>query len=85
MGVSLSDGSPSLNAASGVARGNDIVEVPIANSVAGDSLVRNFVRMGRGRIALYGDIGCSTPWAGADGATLSVNMAGTPPPAGVAA
>lgn len=78
--VSLSDGSPSLNAASGVTRGNDIVEVPIANSVGGDSLVRNFVRMGREvRIALYGDIGCSTPWAGADGATISVNMAGTPP------
>lgn len=78
--VSLSDGSPSLNPASGVTRGNDIVEVPIANSVGGDSLVRNFVRAGREvRLALYNDIGCSTPWAGADGASITVNMAGTPP------
>ena len=77
--VSLSDGSPSLNAASGVTRGNDIVEVPIANSVAGDSLVRNFVRMGRECASRSMATSAAARPGPVPTAPPCVNMAGTPP------
>jgi hypothetical protein len=83
--VSSTNATPSLNPASGALRGNDLVAVPVASNAAGDTIARNFLRAGRAlKIELFSDSACSTPLAGADGGTVSVDVAGQLPLAAVA-
>lgn len=74
------DATPSLNAAVGTTRGTDVVAMPVAGNTAGDTTVRNFMRAGRTlKIELFSDAGCSTPLAGADGGSVSIELAGQLP------
>lgn len=78
--VSSSDGTPSLDPATGAVRGIDIVALPVPGGAAGDTTARNFVRAGRAlKVELFSDTGCSTPLAGADGASVSIDVAGQLP------
>ena len=73
--ASAGDATPSLNALSGATRAADVVAVPASESTA-----RNFARAGRAlQIELFSDSACATPLAGADGGTVSVNVAGQLP------
>jgi hypothetical protein len=77
--VSSSDGTPNLDPATGTTRGAGIVSLPLAGA-SGDSVARNFARVGRAlKIELFSDSACATPLAGADGASLAVDLLGMPP------
>lgn len=74
------DATPSLDAAVGTTRGADNVAVPVAANAAGDVTARNFMRAGRTlKIELFSNAGCSTPLAGADGGSVSIELAGQLP------
>jgi len=78
--VAANDPTPSLNAAVGTTRGADIVAVPVPGNAAGDTTARNFARAGRAlKIELFSDAACSTPLAGADGGSVSIDLAGQLP------
>jgi len=76
----LLDGSPSVDPASGSTRGADIVALPLRSGAAGDTVARNFARVGRAlKVELFSDTACATPLAGADGGSVSVDVAGQLP------
>ena len=78
--VSASDATPSLDPASGATRGANVVAIPVPSGAQGDAIARNFARAGRAlRIDLYADTGCTTPLAGQDGASVTVDVAGLLP------
>jgi hypothetical protein len=81
--LSPTDGTPSLDPATGATRG--FVALPVPTGAAGDATARNFVRAGRAlKIDLYTDTACTTAMAGADGASISVDLQGQLPLASAA-
>jgi hypothetical protein len=78
--TSASNAAPSLDPANGATLGDNVVSLVVPNTTAGDTTVRNFVRGGRAlKVELFSDGACSTPLAGADGGSVSVDVAGQLP------
>lgn len=77
--TSSSDATPSLDPAAGTTRGAGAVSLPLSGP-SGDAVARNLTRVGRAlKVELFSDSACSLPLAGADGASLSINLAGSLP------
>lgn len=72
--------TPSLDPASGATLGANAISLAVPRTAAGDTTARNFMRTGSAlKVELFGDAGCSTPLAGADGGLVNISVAGQLP------